>query len=160
MPLPRPLKFNHLGQGRLDHNSVKRRYGDETIAHHAHVSHQPSGVYWRPGASIVRAFKNIHGSRAFGENTLVWLINCTLITLDSRSEVTRFQVSPTSLLRKIPSRAASQMFPLVSTDTELMMKSGSSGLGVSQRSPAFTETAITFRFATTTMRSATARVLT
>src|SRR6185437_14524601 len=82
------------------------------------------------------------------------------ISLDNRRDMIRFQVSPTSLLRKIPSRAASQMFPVASTATELIPKSGASGLGANQLSPPFTETAIAFLLAATTIFPATDRLLT
>src|SRR6185437_15491777 len=79
---------------------------------------------------------------------------------DNRSEITRFQVSPRSLLQNIPSRAASQMVPVESTATELIRKSGASGLGVSHVSPPFTETASALRFAATAMLPESARLVT
>src|SRR6185312_9523018 len=86
--------------------------------------------------------------------------NWMLTIFESRREITRFQVSPTSLLRNIPSRAASQMVPVVSTATELMTKSGASGFGVSQLSPPFTDTAMALRLAATSMFPDIARLLT
>src|SRR5690242_8281747 len=94
----------------------------------------------------------VASTRWFPRSTSMWA------TLERRSEVIRFQVSPRSVLRKMPSRAASQMVPapLLSTETELMMKSGSRGFGLSQLSPPFTETAMAFLPVTTTILSADA----
>src|SRR5437868_4537048 len=75
--------------------------------------------------------------------------------LARRSEEIRFQESPASVLRNNPVRAASQISPLLSTATELMENSGSSGLLGSQLSPPLTETATIFLPVTATTLPAT-----
>src|SRR6185437_10933387 len=79
---------------------------------------------------------------------------------DKRSEITRFQVSPRSLLRNIPSREASQIVPVESTATELIRKSVGMGLGLNHDSPPLTETAMALRLAATAILPDKARLLT
>src|SRR5437899_12931786 len=75
--------------------------------------------------------------------------------LASRSHETCFHVSPASVLRNNPARAASQMSPRLSTATALMANSGSIGLDGNQLSPPFTETATVLRPAIATTLPAT-----
>src|SRR5262249_61813973 len=84
--------------------------------------------------------------------------NSMLTTLDKRSPFIFFQDSPASELRNTPSWAASQMFPLASTETPFTEKSVWRCVVGSQFSPPSAEIASVFLLATTTIRSATARL--